>query len=111
MEFIVQDALKTATTKGSNDDFLVGSANIKVIGTGGAGINMADWLYNKGVKGAEIIALNTDKLHLDNRNADKKILIGKDLTRGLGCGGMPEKGHEAAKENVSEIKDVLRGSD
>ncbi|MEM4714006.1 MAG: cell division protein FtsZ [Candidatus Nanoarchaeia archaeon] len=110
MEFIVQDALKAAATK-KEDDLLVGSANIKVIGVGGAGINMADWLYNKGVKGAEIIAVNTDKLHLDNRNADKKILIGRELTRGLGCGGMPEKGHEAAKENISEIKEALRGAD
>jgi cell division protein FtsZ len=110
MEFIVQDALKSAATKAS-DDFIIGSANIKVIGCGGAGINMADWLYNKGVKGAEIIGINTDKLHLDNRNADKKILIGRDLTRGLGCGGDPSKGHEAAKENASEIKEVLKNGD
>lgn len=110
MEFIVQDALRSAATR-SDEDLLVGSANIKVIGCGGAGINMADWLYNKGVKGAEIIGLNTDKLHLDNRNADKKILIGRDLTRGLGCGGDPEKGTQAAKENVMEIKESIRGSD
>jgi cell division protein FtsZ len=95
----------------SDDDMLVGTANIKVVGAGGAGINMADWLYNKGVKGAEIIGINTDKLHLDNRNADKKILIGRELTRGLGCGGDPEKGTQATKENVSEIKETLRGSD
>jgi cell division protein FtsZ len=111
MEFIVQDALKASTTKASDDDMLVGTANIKVVGAGGAGINMADWLYNKGVKGAEIIGINTDKLHLDNRNADKKILIGRELTRGLGCGGDPEKGTQATKENVSEIKETLRGGD
>jgi len=111
MEFIVQDALKASTTKASDDDMLVGTANIKVIGCGGAGINMADWLYNKGVKGAEIVGINTDKLHLDNRNADKKILIGRELTRGLGCGGDPEKGTQATKENVSEIKETLRGGD
>jgi cell division protein FtsZ len=110
MEFIVADALKASTMK-SDDDMLVGTANIKVVGAGGAGINMADWLYNKGVKGAEIIGINTDKLHLDNRNADKKILIGRELTRGLGCGGDPEKGTQATKENVSEIKETLRGSD
>jgi cell division protein FtsZ len=110
MEFIVQDALKQQATK-SDDDMMVGSANIKVVGCGGGGNNMADWLYNKGVKGAEIIALNTDKLHLDNRNADKKILLGKELTRGLGAGGHPEKGHEAARETISEIKDALKGSD
>jgi len=110
MEFIVQDALKAAASK-PEDDFVVGHANIKVFGVGGAGINATDWLYKKGVKGAEIIASNTDKLHLDNREADRKILIGKDLTRGLGCGGFPERGHEAAKESVTEIKDALRGAD
>jgi len=110
MEFIVQDALKTAANK-PEDDFIVGHANIKVVGCGGAGINATDWLYKKGIKGAEIIGLNTDKLHLDNREADRKILIGKDLTRGLGCGGFPEKGHEAAKESVTEIKEAIKGAD
>ena len=110
MEFIVADALKQAANK-PEDDFLVGHANIKVVGAGGAGINMTDWLYKKGVKGAEVIGLNTDKLHLDNREADKKILIGRDLCRGLGCGGDPSKGLEAAKENVSEIKDTLKTAD
>jgi len=110
MEFIVQDALKASAAK-PEDDFVVGHANIKVFGVGGAGINATDWLYKKGVKGAEIIASNTDKLHLDNREADRKILIGRDLTRGLGCGGFPERGHEAAKESVTEIKDALRGAD
>jgi len=110
MEFIVNDAQKALSGK-VEDDFVVGQANIKVIGCGGAGINATDWLYKKGVKGAEIIALNTDKLHLDHREADKKILIGKDICRGLGCGGFPEKGHEAAKESISEIKEHLRGAD
>jgi cell division protein FtsZ len=110
MEFIVQDALK-ASAANMSDDLVVGHANIKVVGAGGAGINMTDWLYKKGVKGAEVIAANTDKLHLDNREADKKILLGRDLTRGLGCGGDPAKGHEAAKENVMEIKEAVRGAD
>jgi len=110
MEFIVQDALKQSAGR-AEDDFVVGHANIKVVGCGGAGINATDWLYKKGVKGAEIIGLNTDKLHLDNREADKKILIGRDLTRGLGCDGYPEKGHEAAKESVTEIKEAIKGAD
>jgi len=110
MEFIVQDALKQAANT-NEDDFVVGHANIKVIGCGGAGINATDWLYKKGIKGAEIISINTDKLHLDHREADKKILIGKDLTKGLGCGGYPQKGAEAAKETISEIKESLRGAD
>lgn len=111
MEFIVADALKASANQKSDDDLVVGTANIKVVGAGGAGINMTGWLYEKGVKGAEVIGLNTDKLHLDNRPADKKILIGRELTRGLGCGGNPNKGTEAAKESVSEIKETLKGAD
>jgi len=110
MEFLLQDALanvqenQTQTTD-------IGQANIKVIGTGGGGGNVANWLYKKGVQGAEIIVMNTDKQHLDMIEADKKVLIGRDLTRGLGCGGFPQRGTEAAKEQMSEIKKLLRNSD
>lgn len=110
MEFIVQDALKQSDDTGA-EDFVVGQANIKVVGCGGGGINAADWLYKKGVKGAEIISINTDKLHLDNRQADKKILIGRELTRGLGAGGSPEKGEQAAREQINEVKEVVKNSD
>ncbi len=112
MQFIVQDALKASEKMAQADeDLVVGQANIKVLGCGGAGNNMADWLYKKGVKGAEVITLNTDKLHLDAREADQKILVGRDLTRGLGAGGFPEKGEQAVKENIHEIKEVLKGAD
>jgi cell division protein FtsZ len=94
----------------SNDN-LVGHATIKVVGCGGAGSNMANWLYKKGVKGAEIIAFNTDKQHLDLVEADRKFLIGRDTTRGLGAGGFPERGREAATESKQEIQQVLKGSD
>ncbi|NTV23282.1 MAG: cell division protein FtsZ [Nanoarchaeota archaeon] len=89
----------------------VGQANIKVIGCGGAGTNMTNWLFMKGIQGAEIIACNTDQQHLNIIEADRKFLIGKETTRGLGCGGFPEKGAEAAKEQINEIKDALKGSD
>ena len=89
----------------------VGKANIKVIGVGGAGNNMVNWLYKKGVKGAEIIACNTDQQHIDITEADKKFLIGRNVTRGLGCGGYPNKGTDAAQETINEIKEALRGSD
>ncbi|MFH1511284.1 MAG: cell division protein FtsZ [Candidatus Woesearchaeota archaeon] len=89
----------------------IGQANIKVIGVGGAGNNMVSWLYKKGIKGAEIIACNTDKQHLNITEADRKFLIGKDVTRGLGCGGFPEKGCEAAQEAMQEIKSSLKGAD
>ena len=89
----------------------VGKANIKVIGVGGAGSNMVSWLYKKGIKGADIIACNTDQQHLNMTEADQKFLIGGNITRGLGCGGYPAKGAEAAKETLSQIKEILQGSD
>ena len=89
----------------------IGQANIKIIGVGGAGNNMVNWLYHKGIKGAMIAACNTDQQHLDVTDVDYKFLIGKNVTRGLGCGGFPSKGAEAAQENTKQIKEVLKGSD
>lgn len=109
MDFIVNRALENEQT--ASEDFDVGQANIKVFGAGGAGNNMVNWLYNKGVRGAEIIACNTDKQHIDMIEADRKFLIGTDVTRGLGAGGYPESGREAAQESIQEIKDCLKGSD
>lgn len=94
-----------------DENELVGQANIKVIGVGGAGNNMVSWLYKKGIKGAEIIACNTDKQHLDISTVDRKFLIGKEATKGLGCGGYPTKGAEAAQESLSAIKEVLKTTD
>ncbi len=110
MEFIVQDALKNAE-QADMSKLVIGQANIKVAGVGGAGNNMVSWLHRKGIKGAEIIACNTDQQHLDITHADRKFIIGKDLTRGLGCGGFPEKGAEAAKETLQEIKEALKTAD
>ena len=109
MDFIVQEAVKNQ--QNINYENMVGQANIKVIGVGGGGSNMVSWLYKKGVKGAEIAACNTDKQHLDMTSSDRKILIGKDLTRGLGCGGFPDKGAEAAQESIQEIKDIVKSTD
>ncbi len=89
----------------------VGSANIKVIGCGGAGCNMVNWLYKKGIKGAKIIACNTDQQHLNITESDYKFLMGPALTKGLGCGGFPQKGAEAAHETINEVKDVLHETD
>ena len=72
---------------------------------------MVTWLYRRGIKGAEILAVNTDQQHLKITEADKKFIIGKDLTRGLGCGGFPQKGAEAAQESINELKSVLKGAD
>ena len=84
---------------------------IKIIGLGGAGSNMVDWLYKMDIKGAELIAANTDYNHLKTVKAHKKILLGKDVTRGLGAGGIPEIGTEAAKTSQSDLKKLLEGAD
>ena len=109
LDFIVKEAVKQQ--QNINYDAMTGQANIKVIGVGGAGSNMVSWLYRKGIKGAEIVACNTDKQHLDITSADRKFLLGKELTRGLGCGGYPNKGAEAAQESLQEIKDNAKGTD
>ena len=112
MDFIIQNALEgSKQTSGKYDNIKVGQANIKVIGVGGAGNNMVSWLYRKGIQGAEIIACNTDKQHLDITEADHKILIGVELNRGLGCGGFPQKGQESAKESLHDLKEALKDAD
>lgn len=93
------------------DELRAGKANIKVFGCGGAGCNMTTWLFNKGINGATIYGINTDALHLSITKGDEKILIGKELTRGLGCGGYPAKGREAAKEALSELKKGVGNAD
>lgn len=110
MDFIVDSAKQQQQATGF-DGVEVGQANIKVVGSGGAGCNMVNWLYMKGIQGAEIVACNTDQQHLKMVEADRKFLIGKDITRGLGCGGFPEKGAEAAQESIQIIKESLKGSD
>ncbi len=109
MELIVQKAAENNQLQ--VDDLRVGQANIKVIGAGGAGNNMVSWLYKRGIKGAEIIAVNTDKQHLQISEADKKFIIGRDVTRGLGCGGFPQKGAEAAQESLADLKSALHQAD
>jgi len=87
------------------------SAKIKVIGIGGGGGNSLSRMREIGIKGGELIAINTDAQDLLYANADKKILIGKELTMGLGAGSNPKVGQEAAKESESEIKKKIAGSD
>src|SRR6056297_964688 len=98
----------------SNQDYSycsIGHANISIIGCGGAGNNTVDRLMKIGIKGARCIALNTDLQHLNSVEAHEKILIGKDLTRGLGAGGEPEIGRAAAEESQDEINNILQDSD
>lgn len=84
---------------------------IKVIGCGGAGNNTINRISEVGIKGIETIAINTDAQDLLYTSADKKILIGKELTQGLGAGSNPKIGEESAKENEHDIKKSLEGSD
>jgi len=84
--------------------------SIKVIGCGGAGSNTVSRLMEEGVKGTELIALNTDARHLITVHSHRKILIGKKKTRGLGAGGDPSIGEESAREEEEELKKILTNS-
>jgi len=86
-------------------------ASIKVVGCGGGGNNTVDRVSEVGVEGAETVALNTDAQDLLYTRADKKILIGKETTRGLGAGSYPKIGEQAAREQEHEIKKALEGAD
>ncbi len=86
-------------------------ARIVVVGCGGAGNNTITRMMEVGIYGAELIAINTDAQDLLYTSAHRKVLIGKKTTRGLGAGGDPKIGEEAAKENEEEIKQLLEGTD
>ena len=86
-------------------------AVIKVVGAGGAGNNTITRMSEVGIVGVETIAVNTDAQDLLYADADKKILIGKEITSGLGAGADPKIGEEAAKESRDEIRKALQGSD
>ncbi len=91
--------------------FSVKKAKIIVVGCGGAGQNAVTRLTEIGIEGASTVSLNSDAKHLAVGKSDKKILIGKELTRGLGCGGYPEVGKKCAEESRNEIKDAIEGAD
>lgn len=109
MDFIIENALKNAREDQAFSD--ITQPRIFVVGCGGAGNNSVDRLYRKGITGAEVIAINTDIQHIEAREADKKILIGKEITKGLGAGGYPEVGRKSAEESKPELKNALSGAD
>ncbi len=86
-------------------------ARIKVIGIGGSGKNALNHMISEKVRGVEFICMNTDTQDLHNSLADKKIHLGKNLTKGLGAGMDPEIGRKAAEETRSEIQDTIRGAE
>ncbi|MGH3849025.1 MAG: cell division protein FtsZ, partial [Pseudonocardiaceae bacterium] len=86
-------------------------AVIKVAGIGGGGVNAVNRMIEVGLSGVEFIAVNTDAQALLMSDADVKLDIGRELTRGLGAGANPEVGRKAAEDHREEIEDVLKGAD
>lgn len=86
-------------------------ARIKVVGVGGSGGNAINHMIECGIKGVEFIAVNTDAQDLHHSQAEKKIHIGKNLTKGLGTGMNPDLGRQAAEETKEEIQESLKGAD
>ncbi len=86
-------------------------AVIKVVGIGGGGVNAVNRMIDVGLKGVEFIAINTDAQALLMSDADVKLDIGRELTRGLGAGANPDVGRQAAEEHRDEIEEVLKGAD
>src|SRR3954449_10977096 len=86
-------------------------AVIKVVGVGGGGVNAVNRMIDAGLKGVEFIAINTDAQALLLSDADVKIDIGRQLTRGLGAGSDPEIGRKAAEDHRDELEEALKGAD
>jgi len=85
--------------------------NITVVGCGGAGSNTVNRMAEEGIHGAKLVAANTDVQHLVDTDADVKILMGQEKTKGRGAGSLPQVGEEAAIESQDEIGEALEGSD
>ena len=86
-------------------------AVIKVVGIGGGGVNAVNRMIEVGLRGVEFIAINTDAQALLMSDADVKLDVGRELTRGLGAGANPEVGRQAAEDHAQEIEEVLKGAD
>ena len=86
-------------------------ANIKVFGIGGGGCNAVNRMVSEGVQGVQFYVANTDLQVLNNSPVENKIVLGRDVTKGLGAGANPEIGRRAAQENENEIREAIKGSD
>ncbi len=125
MRSIVEEALSRAKEEGRRTDIIDTAqcskeledvlkemrTDIAVIGCGGAGSNTISRMAEEGIHGAKLVAVNTDAQHLIRTRADKHILIGRQRTRGLGAGSIPQVGEEAALENESDLRLIVEGSD
>ncbi|MGQ0536236.1 MAG: cell division protein FtsZ [Methanobacteriota archaeon] len=112
MQSIIANAIKLSSQPEEQTEYeSFGEPKIVIVGCGGAGNNTVNRLHKMQVRGAETIAINTDKQHLDMIEADKKLLVGKSLTRGLGAGGYPEVAERAAEMAQAHIEELLTGAD
>ncbi|MFZ1128452.1 cell division protein FtsZ [Methanoregula sp.] len=120
MRSIVEEALtkardETASPSQNNEDLDQILSELKteitVIGCGGSGSNTITRMMEEGIHGAKLIAVNTDAQHLIRTHADQRMLIGRQRTRGLGAGSIPQIGEEAALENEQDIRAAVSGSD
>ena len=114
MESFITNAIENKVEEESRlklDDDMFGTPRIVIVGCGGAGGNTITRLNKLGVKGAETIAINTDKQALDLVEADQKLLIGANITRGLGAGGFPDVAERCARESSREIEELLKDAD
>jgi cell division protein FtsZ len=116
MQSLIDEAVKNAElektdTKTTEADDFIGAPRILVVGCGGAGNNTVNRLYHMGIAGAETIAVNTDKQHLDMIQAGKRVLIGKSLTKGLGAGGYPDIGKRAAEMARPTLESLMESAD
>lgn len=115
MESFITNAIENKTEEENrlkfDEDEMFGTPRILIVGCGGAGGNTITRLNKLGVKGAETIAINTDKQALDLVEANQKLLIGSNITRGLGAGGFPDVAERAARESSREIEEMIKEAD
>ncbi|MDD5023083.1 MAG: cell division protein FtsZ [Candidatus ainarchaeum sp.] len=108
---IVEDIVKSADDEEIMKFLEESKQKIVVIGAGGSGSNTLDRLFEMKIREASLIAMNTDARHLLAIRANKKIIIGKQLTKGKGAGSNPKIGEDAAKESITEIDEIVKNAD
>ena len=114
MNFSIIDDQNNSNIENLQNEFITGIESptvIKVVGCGGAGGNAVTTMVNSNISNVEFIALNTDAQALSGTAAQTKFVIGKEVTRGLGCGADPALGEKSAEEDTEKIKGLLKGAD
>ncbi|PIO06088.1 cell division protein FtsZ [Candidatus Micrarchaeota archaeon CG08_land_8_20_14_0_20_59_11] len=115
MDGLIADALKysakTPLPEELGKDFVPAKVKITVVGVGGGGSNTVTRLHKMGLKSATTVAVNTDQNHLKMMEADRRLLIGASMTKGLGAGGFPEIGMKAAEQSRDKLAEVLKDTE